>query len=132
VSKFFFQDQLHQLLGRRAHVLVALAEGNDGKAHIHKVLTHLHRTPAVKGDLFDVVLRTEVFNKLFDKAVMHDISFGREKKAFFFPDVIGHMVSADPKRDIFFRYPEKGKNEIGLVFRFRRKDQDKGRQVCGA
>jgi len=35
------------------------------------------------------------------------------------------MVSADPKRDIVFRYPEKGKSIVGLVFRFRGKTRTK-------
>lgn len=46
-----FQGQLHQFLGGWAHILKALAEGNNGKACAFQVLYHLHSTPAVKGDL---------------------------------------------------------------------------------
>ena len=46
-----FKDELHQLLRGRAHVLIALPEGDNRKAHAFKVLGHLGSTPAVEGDL---------------------------------------------------------------------------------
>ena len=54
VRYFLFQCQLHQLLGRRTHILETLPEWNNGEAHPLEVLHHLHRAPSVESNLTDV------------------------------------------------------------------------------
>lgn len=63
VGNALFQHQLHQLLGGRGHILEALPERNDRKAHALKVLHHLHSAPAVEGDLPNI----EPFAQAFDE-----------------------------------------------------------------
>ena len=65
-----FQYQLHELLRRRGHVLEALTEGHDGKAHALQILDHLDRAPAVEGDLPDVEFFAQTLDELFDIAVV--------------------------------------------------------------
>jgi len=64
-----FHQQFIELLRRRGHVLITLTERHDGKAHALQILRHLHRTPSVESDLEDVVLRTQVLDKLLDEIV---------------------------------------------------------------
>ena len=74
VSNSLLQDQLHQFLCRRAHILKALPEGNDCKAHSFKVLNHLHCAPTVKGDFAYIEMFTQVFNELLNETIMNDVS----------------------------------------------------------
>lgn len=71
------ENKFHQLLGRRAHVLKALAERYHGKTHALKVLYHLYSSPSVEGDLSDVVAFAKVLDELLDEAVVDHVSFGR-------------------------------------------------------
>ena len=71
------QRQTHELFGRWRHIFEALPEGNDGEAEALKVLDHLCCTPAVKGNLTNVVAGTEFFNEALYKAVVDDVALGR-------------------------------------------------------
>ena len=51
VDDVSFHQELVKLFRRRRHILEALSERYDRESHPLKVLGHLHRTPAVKGDL---------------------------------------------------------------------------------
>ena len=75
VSNALLQHQLHQFFGRWRHILEALPERNDRKAHALKVLHHLHSTPAVKGDLPNIETLTQALDELFDIAIVNDIAF---------------------------------------------------------
>ena len=76
-----FQNKFHQFLCRRRHILIALPEGNHGKAQPFQILRHLHRAPAVEGDLADVVLCAQFFNKFLDIAVVDDVALRRVNEA---------------------------------------------------
>ena len=76
VGDAFLQDQLHELFGRRAHILKALTERHDCEAQAFEVLYHLNGSPAVKGDLSDIEAFTETLDGFFDIAVMNNIAFG--------------------------------------------------------
>ena len=75
VSDAFLQHQLHQLLGRRGHILKALSEGNHRKAHAFQILHHLHSAPAVKGNLPDVEPFAQLLDEFLNVAVMYHVAF---------------------------------------------------------
>ena len=54
VAQLVLQNKAHQFLRRRRHILKALTEGNDCKAHAFQILNHLDSSPTVKGDFPDV------------------------------------------------------------------------------
>ena len=120
MGDLLFQRQLHQFLGGRTHILEPLSEGYDCKSHTFEILHHLHRTPAVEGDFSDVVLLAHGFDKLFDVAVVDDVSFRRVQKSLLLPYVIRDMIPPDTKGYVFLRYPEVGQHNIVICFILRR------------
>ena len=109
VGDALLQHQLHQLLGGRRHILKALSERNDRKAHALKVLHHLHSAPTVKGDLPDV-----------------------EPLALPLPHIVWHMVTPDSEVEVVFRYPEVRQDDVSVVLIFRRKHQNECCNIrCG-
>nr|DAV87625.1 MAG TPA: hypothetical protein [Caudoviricetes sp.] len=129
VCEFLFQGQLHQFFGRRTHILKALSERNDRKTHTLKVLHHLHRAPAVKGNLSNVVSCSEFFNEFFNVTVMHHIALGSLQKALPFPKVIHHMVTPHTQVNIVFRYPKERQNHIFIILILRREHQHKSGNI---
>jgi hypothetical protein len=75
MSNSLLQRELHKLLGRRAHVLKSLSEGDHRKAHPFQVLDHLYGTPSVKGDFLDIEPFPQLLDELFNIPVVDDISF---------------------------------------------------------
>ena len=131
VSNFLFQDQLHQFLGRRGHIFETLTEGNHGKAHALQVLNHLDGTPTVEGNLPNVELLAQVFNKLFDVTVVNDITLSGLKEALAFPGVVRYMIPADAKVKVVLWNPEIRQHRIFVVLVFRGKHQDKSGDIRG-
>ena len=70
VCDLSLQHKLHKFLCRRGHVLEALAERNDGKAHAFQILHHLHSAPAVESNLPDIKPFTQSLDKLLDVSVI--------------------------------------------------------------
>ena len=95
VRDFLLQRQLHQLFGRRRHITVALTELHQREAQSLKVLRHLHRAPAVEGNLPDIEPRTQFVDEVFNETVMHDVALGGHQEALPLPEVIRHMVAPD-------------------------------------
>ena len=102
---------------------------NKRKTKSLKVLRHLHRTPAVKGNFTNVVNLAKLLNEIFDKAVMHNISLRSHDIPLPFPYVIRHMVTADTQVESFFGQPEVRENIIFIIFTNRRKHQHKCRNI---
>ena len=75
VGDALLQNQLHELLGGRAHILESLPERNDSEAHTLKVLHHLHSTPTVERDLTDIEPFPETLDELLNVPVMDNVSF---------------------------------------------------------
>lgn len=88
VGDFLLQHQLHQLLSRRGHILEALSERNDRKAHAFQVLDHLHSAPTVEGDLPNIETLTQAFDELFDVAVVDYITLGGLEVSLSFPHIV--------------------------------------------
>ena len=86
-----FHQQLIQFLGWRGHILKALTEGDDGKAHALQILYHLDSTPAVEGNLADVVALAKALDELLDEAVVDDVAVRGKKVALFLPDVVRNV-----------------------------------------
>jgi len=135
VRDAFSEHQLHELLGRRAHVLEALSEGDHGEAHALEVLHHLHGPPAVEGDLADVEALAQVLDEALDVAVVHDVALGRLDMALAPPHVVGDVVAPDAQVDALLGDPEVGQHVVAvLVVQWRehqheRRDVGRGRQV---
>ena len=125
VSKFLFKRELHQLLARRAEVLIALSELNHCKAEVCQVLRHLDSTPAVKCDFTDMESASKIINEIFDKGIVNDIPLCDIQKALSPPKFIRHMISSDTQVERFFRKPEIRQKIISVILRNRRKDQNK-------
>ena len=107
-----FKCQLHQLLGRRTHILIPLSERNNGKSHALKVLYHLHSSPPVKCNLFDMKFCSQLINELLDKSIMDDIALGGLKTSLGCPYIIWDMIPSDTQPHVIFRYPEIRKYHI--------------------
>ena len=130
VSDALLQNQLHELLGGRAHILEPLPERNDREVHALKVLHHLHGTPAVECDLTDVEPFSEALDELFDVAVMNDISFRGLQVSLTFPYIVRNVISIDSLAHVLFRYPEVGQDHELVLFIQRREHQHKRRDIC--
>ena len=105
VGDFLLQRQLHELLGWRTHILKALTEGDDRKAHALKILYHLDSAPAVEGNLADVVALAKALDELLDKAVVDDITVRGKKVALLLPQIIRDVVSPDADVQRILRQP---------------------------
>ena len=122
-----FQNQAHELFGRRGHIPEALSEGDYRESHLLQVLRHLGRSPPVICDLGDVVDLPQVLDLLFDVPVVDDIAFRHFHQAHLHPGVIRHMVAFYPQVHRLFRDPEERQNQILPFVRIiRREDQDQG------
>ena len=126
-----FHQEFIKLLCRRRHILKSLTKRNNGKSHPFQVLRHLHRTPAVKGDLQDMIPLTQILNKFLNEAVMDHVSLCRHQIALLVPDVIGDGCPAHTKGNRFLRDPEIGEKDILLILRPWREHQHKGGNVPG-
>ena len=131
VGDALFQDQLHQLFGRRAHILKALSEGDDREAHTLKVLDHLHGSPAVEGDLTDVEPFAKPFDELFDISIMDHVALGGLQETLSFPHIVRDVIPVDPLVNVFFWYPEIRQDHVLVVLVQRRKDQHESGNICG-
>ena len=131
MSDLLFQDQLHQLFGRRRHVLEALTEGNNCKSHPFQVLDHLNGSPAVKGDFLDVELFTQLFDEFLDVSVVNDIAFGGFQEALFLPYIIGNMIPLYSQIQAVFRNPKVRQDLVRFILLDRREDQNKGGDIGG-
>ena len=108
MSKRLFQGQFHQFLGRRAHIFVALPELHQREAQSLQILRHLHRTPTVKCNFFDVKLLPQFIDEIFDKTIVNHIALRSFQIALPFPNIIWNMVTSYSERQCFFRQPEVG------------------------
>ena len=131
VGDAFLQYQLHQLFGRRAHILKALPEGDDRKAHTLKVLDHLDSSPAVEGNLTDIEPFSKPFDELFDISIMDYVALGGLQETLSFPHIVRDMIPVDPLVDVFFRYPEVRQYHKFVILIQRRKDQHEGGNIRG-
>ena len=129
VRDALLKDELHELLGGRAHVLEALSERDDGEAHAFEVLHHLDGSPSVEGDLADVEPLAEAFNELLDIAVVDDVSLRCLEDALFLPEVVGDVVAADPEVERVLGHPEVREDRIPVVIVLRREHEDEGGDV---
>ena len=131
VCQFLFKRQLHQFLGRRAHILEALSEGNDREAHALKVLHHLHGSPAVEGDLTDVEAVAEPFDEFLDVSVVDDVALRGFEISLTLPHIVGNMVALDAKVERLLRPPEIWQDAVFVVLVKRREYQHECRDVRG-
>ena len=92
---------------------------------------HLHRAPAVKGNLSDIEPRQKPLDKFLDVAVMHHISVRGHEKALSTPKIVGNMVTAHAKLEIVLGNPKVRQDEEFVGFVYRREDKHKGRDVGG-
>lgn len=76
VGELLLKCQLHELLCGRAHILKALSEGHDSKAHVLQVLNHLDCSPAVESYLANIEALAEAFDEFLDITIMDDVAFG--------------------------------------------------------
>ena len=107
VGEFPLQHQLHQFFGG-GHILKVLSKGNHCESHVFHVLHHLHRTPAVKGNLTDVEPLTQLFEEFLNVALTYYVALCNHQRPLAFPQVVGNMVAPDTKIQRFLRYPEVG------------------------
>jgi len=131
MGDFFLQRQLHQLLGRRAHILKALSKGNYGKTEPFEVLHHLHSYPAVKCDLADIVAFAQFLNESLNESVMHNVALGGHYIPLFFPKIVLHIIAPDAQADVVFRHPEKRQDCVFVRFILRREHQHKSGNISG-
>ena len=131
VGDALLQNQLHELLGRRAHILEPLPEWDDCEAHALKVLDHLHGSPAVERYLADVEPFSEALDELLDVPVMDHVAFGGLQVPLALPHIVGNVIPVDPLIDILLRYPEVGQDYKLVLFIQRWEHQHKGRDVRG-
>ena len=123
VCKCLFQSQFHQFLGRWTHVFISLSKLYHRKSQPLKILRHLHCTPTVKCNFFDVKLLSQFIDEVFDKTIVNHISLSGFQKALPFPYIIWDMVTSYSKRQSFLRQPEVGQNIIMLIIFSRWKDK---------
>ena len=123
------QHQIHEFLGGRRHVLIALAEGHHGKAEAFQVLRHLNRAPAVEGNLRDVVAGTEILYEFFDISIVDHIALGGIDQALPLPDVVRNMIPLDSQINGILRQPEEGQDFILPVFILGREYQHEGGNI---
>ena len=126
-----FHQELVELLGRRAHIFEALTERHNCESHPLKVLSHLHGSPSVKGNLPNVIGLAQLLDDLLNETVMDDIALGRHQVALLIPDIIRNGCSAHPLGDRILRYPEKRKHDVLLLWDSRWEHQHKSRDVSG-
>lgn len=131
VGDFLLQGQLHQLFGRRRHILEALTERYHRKSNALKVLHYLNSAPAIKGNFMDIEFFTQLLDELFDIAVVDHISFGGLQEALLLPDIVWNMVTAHSKLQCIFRYPEVREDHVFIIFIQWREHQYKSYDVCG-
>ena len=131
VGQLSFQRQLQQFLGGRRHILVALTEGYHRKAQFLQILRHLHRAPAVKGNLADVVLRAQLFDEFLDVAIVNNIALRGVYQTLLRPCIIGHVIPAHAQVNRILRQPEERQNFVFTFIIFRRKHQHESRNVRG-
>ena len=81
-------------------------KGHHGEAHVLQVLHHLDGSPAVEGDLADVVPLAEPLDELLDVAVVDDVALRGLEASFLLPDVVGHVVAPDALLQRVLRHPE--------------------------
>lgn len=112
VGNPLLQHQLHQLFGRRDHVLKALPEGNDREAHSLQVLDHLDSAPAVESDLPDVEAFSQPLDELLDVAIVNDIALGGLEVSLPLPYIVWHMVTPDSEIKVVLRYPEVRQDDV--------------------
>ena len=132
VGKLLLQSEFHELFSRWGHVLKTLTKRNYGKAHALKVLHHLHRTPAVKGDFPNVVTGSQVLDELFDVSVMHHVALSGFQKSLFMPDVVRHVITTNTKLHGVFGDPEEWHDVILVILIIRREHQNESGNVGGA
>ena len=125
------QCKLHEFFGWRTHILEPLSKWNNGKAHSLEVLHHLHRAPAVKGNLPYIKPCAKLFDKFLNKAVMNNISLRGHKQALTLPQVVGNMIALYPKVKSILRHPEVRQDTVFVLLILRREYQHKRRDVRG-
>ena len=125
-------QELVELLCGRGHTGKALTEGHHSEAHPLQVLRHLRGTPAVKGNLQNVVLLAQFFDELLDEAVVDDIALCGVEIALLMPHIIGYGGAPDPQRNCVLRYPEVREQDVLLLLRPGREDEHERRDIAGA
>ena len=132
VRDLSLQHKLHKLLCRRGHVLEALAERNDGKAHAFQILHHLHSAPAVESNLPDIKPFTQSLDKLLDVSVMDNIALRCHDEALTLPGIIGDVIPLHTEIQCILRHPEIRQHPVFILAVSRRKHEHKSRDIrCG-
>lgn len=112
-----FHKELVEFLRRWRHILVALAERHDGKAHVLQVLDHLCCVPSVEGNLADVVYFAQVLDELLDEAIVDDVPFRRLDVALSFPHIVKDVVPPAAEFQRILWQPEERQDDVFLVLR---------------
>lgn len=115
VRQFPGEDQFLQLLCRRIHAGVTLAERHDLEPVPFELRCQLRCVPAVYGDLAEVVALPEFVNALADHVVVDD--FTRSGLNVLLPDPLNvrHAVATFTLPGSLFRHPEERKHVVTLV-----------------
>lgn len=112
VCNLLLQHQFHQFLCRRAHILKSLTERHYREPHSFQVLYHLHRSPPIERNLFYVIFRTEVFDKVLHVSVVDDIALRGDYLSTTEPSVVWNVVAFYSQIYRVFGYPKERKYAV--------------------
>jgi hypothetical protein len=76
-------------------------------------------------NFFDIEFMPKIVNEIFNKSVMNHIPLRDIQEALPPPKFIRHMIPSDTQVKCFLRQPEIRQKIISVIFRNRRKDQNK-------
>lgn len=79
---------------------------DNSKSHVFQILHHLNCVPAVKANLPDIELSSQIADELFNKAVVDHVSCCRMDKALPLPDIIEDVIPVHSNRKVLLRNPE--------------------------
>lgn len=89
--------------------------GTTVKPSPSRFLGHLDESPAVVGNLANVVFQAELLDSMLNMVVVNHVAFGGLDESLPMPQIVGHMITRDSKIECVFWEPHGWQHPIRLI-----------------